>query len=197
MALSEKWLMQKKLLGIQEKLEETVREKTDSLRQSNKKLMAEILERSSLAEELQQKSDKLMEMNTALEVILNKREKDKEGLEEKIMLNIKDRIKPFINKLNNSNLTDKQHSYLQIIESNLKELVSSFSKSLSSIYLNLTPTEIQVANLIRQGRLSKDISTILHVSEKTVETHRKNIRKKLGITNRKENLRTILMSLEK
>jgi DNA-binding CsgD family transcriptional regulator len=138
-----------------------------------------------------------MEMNTALEVILKKREMDKKDLEEKVMFNIKDRITPFTKKLKSTSLTDKQLSYLQIIESNLKELVSSFSKSLSSIYLNLTPTEIQVANLIRQGRLSKDISTILHVSEKTVETHRKNIRKKLGITNRKENLRTILMSLEK
>jgi DNA-binding NarL/FixJ family response regulator len=197
MALSEKWLMQKKLLGIQEKLEETVREKTGSLRQSNKKLMAEILERSSLAEELQQKSDKLMEMNTALEVILKKREMDKKDLEEKVMLNIRDRITPFLDKLKRANLPDKQLSYLQIIESNLKELVSSFSKSISSVYLNLTPTEIQVANLIRQGKLTKDISTILHVSEKTVETHRKNIRRKLGITNRSENLRTLLMALEK
>jgi DNA-binding NarL/FixJ family response regulator len=195
-ALSENWLMQKRLLGIQKELEGTIRRKTHSLRESNKKLEAEIRERAAIADELIEKSDSLLELNTALEVILNKREKDKEGLEEKIMLNIKDRIRPFINKLNNSNLTDKQRSYLQTIETNLKDLTSSFSKSLSSVNLNLTPSEIQVASLIRNGNSSKEIGTILHISEKTVETHRKNIRKKLGITSRSENLRTILLSLE-
>jgi DNA-binding NarL/FixJ family response regulator len=195
-ALSENWLMQKRLLGIQEELERTVKQKTDSLRQSNKKLMAEILERSSLAEKLQQKSDKLVEINTTLEVLLAKREKDRVGLEEKVMINIRDRINPFVSRLKSGSLTDKQLSYLRLIESNLKDLVSPFSKSLSSVNLNLTPSEIQVANLIKNGKSSKDISSMLHISEKTVETHRKNIRKKLGITNRRENLRTLLLSLE-
>ena len=62
--------------------------------------------------------------------------------------------------------------------------------------MGLTPTEIQVAALIRDGKASKDIAEVLHVSEKAVEFHRNNIRRKLNITNKKENLRSHLLALQ-
>ncbi|MBW2252657.1 MAG: helix-turn-helix transcriptional regulator, partial [Deltaproteobacteria bacterium] len=66
----------------------------------------------------------------------------------------------------------------------------------SSKYLNLTPTQIQVANLVKHGKTNKDISEILHVAGRTIAFHRENIRKKLGLTNKKTNLKTYLMSID-
>jgi DNA-binding NarL/FixJ family response regulator len=45
----------------------------------------------------------------------------------------------------------------------------------------LTPREREVLQMIAEGRSSKDIASLLHVSEKTVHTHRQNIMEKLDL----------------
>jgi DNA-binding CsgD family transcriptional regulator len=68
--------------------------------------------------------------------------------------------------------------------------------ALKSHFQNLTPAEIQITNFIKEGLTSKEIADILNVAEKTVEIHRYNIRMKLGIKNKKINLRSHLLSVE-
>lgn len=145
--------------------------------------------------ELETKTADLEEANAALKALLKRRETDNIELEEKLMHNIEELVGPFIKKLKNSNLTGQQMGYLDIIESNLEDIVSPFVRSLSSKYLMLTPTEIQVANFVKQGKTSKEAADYLNLSIRTVEVNRNNIRKKLGLTNKKVNLRTYLLTL--
>ena len=147
-------------------------------------------------QELQMKSENLEEMNTALKVLLKKREEDKFELEEKVIYNIKEMVQPFLEKLGRTRLDDRQRTFLEILESNLDDIVSPFAKKLSTRYLNLTPSEIQIANLVKQGKTTKEIAELLSLSTRTIESHRDSIRKKLGIKNQKANLRTHLMSFE-
>lgn len=77
----------------------------------------------------------------------------------------------------------------------MQNICSSFSRKLTSAHIGLTPKEIQVASLIREGRQDKDITEVLNISPTTIKSHRQNIRKKLGIYNQKINLKTILASL--
>jgi DNA-binding CsgD family transcriptional regulator len=100
-----------------------------------------------------------------------------------------------LEKLKNCTLNERQVSYLAVLESNLLEVISPFARKMSSKYLNLTASEIQVANLILEGKQTKEIASLLNLSAKTIEVHRKNIRKKLGLRNKKENLRTHLLAL--
>jgi DNA-binding CsgD family transcriptional regulator len=146
-------------------------------------------------EDLQIKTKSLEEMNTALKVLLKRREEDKTEIEEKILVNVKELVAPFLEKLKSTNLHPRQLAYIDILESNLKDIISPFSRKLSSAYLSFTPTEIQVANLVKQGKAAKEIAELMNVSEWTIKTHRRNVRIKLGIHHKKANLRSYLLSL--
>jgi len=145
--------------------------------------------------ELRIKAKNHEEVNTALRVLLKEREKDRTDIEERVSSNVKDLILPYLEKLSKTSLGTDQMSCVDILESNLKDIVSPFSQKLSSRYLGLTPTEIRVANLVKDGKTTKEIAEFINSSRKTIETHRDNIRKKLGLKHKKVNLRTYLSSL--
>jgi len=147
-------------------------------------------------EQLQIKTLNLEEVNTALNVLLKKREEDKLQLEEKVLLNVKELVVPFLEKLKNSGLNATQETYRQIIEGNINDIVSPFVRTVSTKFLNLTPGEIQIANMVKQGLTTKEMAQLLNLSARTIESHRDNIRRKLGIKNKKANLRSHLLSLQ-
>jgi len=144
---------------------------------------------------LEVKKNSLEELNTAMKVLLKKRAEDKAEMESNVLTNVKELIEPYFEKIKNTRLDDQQEVLLSIMESNINEIVSPFTRKMSLKYSNLTPTEIRIANLIRHGSTTKEIAEILHVSPKTVETHRKNIRRKIGLDRKRANLRSHLLSL--
>jgi DNA-binding NarL/FixJ family response regulator len=93
-------------------------------------------------------------------------------------------------------LDQDQQAYLEIVESSLRQILSPFITSMKSAFNVLSPTEIQIAHLIMEGKSGKEIASLLGVAYKTVETHRYNLRIKLGIKNEKINLRSCLMSIK-
>jgi PAS domain S-box-containing protein len=144
--------------------------------------------------ELQVKTSNLKEANTALKVLLDKRDEDRKELEEKVKLNMKWMVLPYLEKMKKSGLNERQEAYANILESLLSDIISPFTHELSSQHVNLTPTEIQVANLVKEGKTTKDVAELLNSSTKAIEFHRGNIRKKLGLKNKKINLRSYLLS---
>jgi len=174
------------------KAEEALQRAHDEL---GKRVEERTAELSKVNEELKNKTINLKEANTALKVLLNKRQEDKEELEEKVLSNVKELIFPYIENLKMSRLDDRQMGLLGIIESNLNEIITPFLRKLSLKYSNLTPKEIQVAGLVKEGKTSKEIAKLLDSSKNAVEFHRRNLRKKLGIRNTKTNLSSYLLSL--
>jgi PAS domain S-box-containing protein len=156
------------------------------------KLTEESLKKREI--DLEIKTRNLEEANTALRVLLKKRDEDRKNLEEGVLFNVRRVIDPYLEKLKNSILDERQKLYLSILEQNLNDIISPFSKALSSKYLKLTPKELEVARLVQQGKTTKEIATVLGITQKTAEIHRENIRKKFNLNNKKENLRTHLLS---
>ena len=193
---------EKKLERINEELEIRVAERTRELSAANQRMVREIEERKQIEASLRQKEEELrkqavhlQETNTALKILLNQREQDKEELEEKVMGNVKERILPYIEKLQATRLDKNQTSCLEILAANLEEIISPYLKKLSVQFQNFTPMQIQVADLVKAGKTTKEISDILHLSDRAIEFHRNSIRRKLGLKNQKINLRTYLLSL--
>lgn len=144
--------------------------------------------------ELQEKHRELSDVNTALRVLLDQQEKSKKEIEQAISKNLQDNILPYLGLLKNEVKGNKGAMYANLMETSIQNITSTFSKQLSSDLLNLTPREIQVANLVRLGRSSKDIVKLLNITLGTVEFYRLNLRKKLGIHKKKINLRSYLLS---
>jgi DNA-binding CsgD family transcriptional regulator len=146
-------------------------------------------------QQLEEKNRNLEEINTALKVLLERREADRQEFEEQVLGNVKQRVLPYLERLKGTRLQTEAAEYARILETNLEEIVSPFLQRLTSSYFDLTPQEIQVAGLVKEGKMTKEIADILNCSTSAVDFHRKNIRKKLGLTSRKANLRSHLLSL--
>ncbi|MBF0117661.1 MAG: PAS domain S-box protein [Desulfobacterales bacterium] len=147
-------------------------------------------------EEIKARTTELTEVNSAMKVLLKQRENDKVELESNVLSNVKKLIAPYIEKLKRSTLSPTQIALVSILEANLNNIISPFAGKMSSQFLSLTPMEIQIANLIKEGKSNKDMAELLGLSQNTILFHRFNIRTKLGIKNRRVNLRTYLLAYE-
>ncbi len=145
--------------------------------------------------ELEVKTHELKELNAALRVLFERREEDRNEVEEKVTSNVKKLVLPYLEKLKKSGQDVQNMTNITILESNLKDIVSTFSHKLSSRYLSLTPKEIQVANLIKEGKTSKEIAEFLNVSSSAIHICRYRIRNKLGLNKTKSNLQSYLSCL--
>jgi PAS domain S-box-containing protein len=148
--------------------------------------------------ELTDVKEKVNEVNTALKVIVNMRQTESTDAKEMLVHEIQQEVMPFLQRLKYANLEPKQQHLLSTVDTNLQRLLSSYGSvtSISSVYKNLTPKEIQVASMVREGASTKFIASTLSVSPETISIHRKNIRKKLGLDGKADNLRSHLLSLE-
>jgi PAS domain S-box-containing protein len=149
-----------------------------------------------LEKRIRERTASLEKANTALALMLKKEQELKTEIEDKILANLKELVSPYIEKLKTTRLDSRQKKFLGMMELNLTKIVSSFLRKLSSKFLSLTPAEIQVADLIRHGKSTKDIAELLDLSVRTIECHRAHVREKIGIKNKRISLRSQLMSFE-
>jgi DNA-binding NarL/FixJ family response regulator len=181
----------KAVIEVCQNISEHIRLKRE-LQKSRDQLERKVIERTR---ELETKTKRLEEVNTALKVLLNKRQEDKKELEDNVLTNVKSLVLPYIEKMYKTRLDEQQKTFIDIIETNIDEIISPFYKNLILRYSSLTPTELNITSLIKDGNTTKQIAKILNISPKTVDTHRKNIRRKIGIENKKINLRSHLLNL--
>jgi len=156
--------------------------------------MIDITERKNFQEELEKKSRSLEEANAALNVLLKHREQDTHELEEKVVNNIRELVLPYVERLKTLRHQSNE-AIVGIIESNLGEIMSPFIRRMASRYENFTPREIRIADLIKKGKTTKEMSQLLGLSTRTIDIHRYNIRRKLNLTKKKVNLQSYLLSL--
>jgi len=144
-------------------------------------------------EELKFKTRNLEEANIALRALARHIEENRQELERNIVLNLRTLVFPYIERMQRSSLSIRQKMFMEIIEKNLNDVISPFLRAIG--HFGLTPTEMHIAGLIRDGRKTKEIAESLNISRRAVEVHRYNIRKKVKINRNRQNLCAFLRSL--
>lgn len=148
------------------------------------------------AEKLSEQSNLLKEANTALKVLLEQSEVHKKELEDNFLSNVEELVNPHLARLKKSRLNSLQSELVSVLESSLDNIASPFLNKLSLKHHKLTSKEIRVANLIKAGKKNKQIAEIVGLSQNTILFHRFNIRTKLGLRNKKVNLKAYLASFD-
>ncbi len=151
-------------------------------------VVQDITERKKNELTIQQKAEDLKKVNTALEVLLEHRNRKIEDLRETFYRNFSLLVLPDLEHLKKRSENDTNRKTISMIIQNMQSLLSPATSALTSSQYGLTRTETKIANMIRNGMTSHEISSHLNVSPSTVDFHRKNIRKKFGITGAEKKL---------
>ncbi|MFC2003640.1 helix-turn-helix transcriptional regulator [Chloroflexota bacterium] len=141
---------------------------------------------------LMEQSKALEDKNIALRELLVQVETEKRKIEEDVTTNIDILVLPVLKRIELESVNSK---YVDLLRDTLKKLTASFGNKISQKRTRLTPREIEVCNMIKNGLTSKEISNLLNVSKQTIEWHRKSIRRKTELTNKDVNLVSYLMQL--
>jgi len=196
--------VEEELKRYREHLEERVEERTTNLKAANEQLKQEITERKKAEQALIESESKLQEQklalehkNIALREIIAQIELEKKKIEGDIQNNVNIVISPIIERLKSEKVTLRKYAlkYVNLLQYHLRKLTSSFGSKLTEKSFNLTPREIEICNMVKGGLASKEISNLLSISYRTVEKHRRNIRQKIGISNKNINLTSFLHNL--
>ncbi len=151
-------------------------------------IIRDVTEQKGLEESLRREKRRLKELNITLRNLLVAIESEKKHLEKNIAQKLETLILPTLEKAKNEPSTQLRNAYLDIIGGQLIALSKGVSHEFESRFFKLTRTEMNICQLIQSGYTSKEIASTLNIAFDTVQTHRRNIRKKLGLRGRNVNL---------
>jgi DNA-binding CsgD family transcriptional regulator len=161
--------------------------------------VAQIQETASKEDELQRcKADleniktELLNTNYALSTLARNLREEQHDLAQKITTNIAQQVLPAIDEIENSKIPEIVKQQLNIVRLLLNNVISISKGREESVIPVLSKAELRVANMIKNGLKTAAIAKLLYVSELTIKTHRRNIRKKLKIDSSPRSLSSTL-----
>ena len=152
--------------------------------------LGKVIKRKEAEKNLNAKRKELEESNITLKNVLARIEEERIRINENIALNIKKNINPIIMKIRNWNSCDA--TTINLLQNKIDNITSDFYRNIVSFKFSLTPAEVRICDLVKTGYRAKEIADLLSIAVSTVQIHKENIRKKVGITNKPINLTTFL-----
>lgn len=138
---------------------------------------------------------RMIENNRAFSTLAQNLDFERAEILNRITQNIQSGVIQTLAKIRSDIRTAQYAIEMDMVINKLQDLTSETNGSACPLFANLTTMEARVASLIKIGMNSEKIAERLFISMDTVKTHRKNIRKKLKITNSQTDLREYLLNL--
>lgn len=142
---------------------------------------------------IEKELEDLKGQNNLLKQNVSRLESERNLLENNLSLNIQNLVKPVINEIKSNMDANTTYKHMMaFLDSLIEKIAEPYMSNVPNGLNSFTTREIEVLQLIRQGKSSKEIATMLFVTPKTVAFHRGNIRRKLGL-GKSDNLRAYLL----
>jgi DNA-binding NarL/FixJ family response regulator len=177
-------------------LEHELRAIRESLGEYHLQLSEERQRRRELEQELEQEQEQSGEMAVTLKTVIRAMDDETDALRREISAIIRDSIEPTLDKMVHAESVESREAYAKVVVSQLNAAVGGQSEEFDQELMQLTPTELEVARYIKADRSTTEIADMMHSALETVQTHRKNLRKKLGLVGKKTSLQMHLKSLK-
>ena len=146
---------------------------------------------------LWRRESELAANKNALTVLLDHSRRAEDEIRENMQASLEKAILPYLDLLENSITGNPTaESMLQLTRESVHRVTLPMVKKLTSVPIGLSPRELQIAHMIARGRPTKEIAASLNLALGTVEFYRDQLRRKLGIKNKKANLRTFLLNFD-
>jgi len=163
--------------------------------ETESRLRQEIQTRQRAVEASEQSRKETEEANIALRVLLKQQRKTEEEIQSRILEQLQKSVFPYLSLLSDMELGERGRECVEVISRHLRSIGESFIKKLSNPDLGLTKREILVADLVRQGKNTREIAALLKLRPQSVEAYRNKIRRKLRINNKKISLKQYLATV--
>ncbi len=141
-----------------------------------------------MEEHLQRKEAVVEGMNLALRHVIRSVHEERREMKDELVQQVKEQVLPTLERIAEEERPDVRHNYKSVIEDQLGEMTEGTADPLDSVFIRLTQREVEICRLIALGRKTREICELLHISFETMQTHRKNIRRKLGLKGRRVSL---------
>lgn len=155
-------------------------------------IVRDITEQRALEDGLREEKRQSEEMNVTLRNVLKSIETDRHEVEQNLTHRIRTSLLPGLEKIRGEAQSDIRASYLDLIRQQLIALTAGFETELDADLLKLSKTELKICRFVKAGLTGKEICDTMNLSFETIQTHRKNIRRKLGLQGKNINLHTFL-----
>lgn len=136
----------------------------------------------TLEQDLQRKDAVVEGMNLALRHVIRSVHEERREMKDELVQQVKDQVLPALERIADEDSSDMRQNYKAVIEDQLGEMSDGSPAPLDNLLIRLTPREMEICRLIALGRKTREICELLQISFETMQTHRKNIRRKLGLT---------------
>jgi DNA-binding CsgD family transcriptional regulator len=162
-----------------------------------REMLEEAVQRQT--QDLLQEKQRLEEMNITLRNVLRHVEEERREQCQDLSGNIRSFLWPALAELDNEQNPVARSAAITLVREQLDRILAGMGSSTEQLAREkgmnkLTLAELKICQLIQTGRSSKEIAAILRISPETVQTHRRNIRRKLGVRGHDTQLAVYLIS---